>query len=115
MWMSLPAPRMSTFPTSFMNWADSHGVGYLAWTFNAWDCSKGPALITSEDGTPTAYGAVVRARQEGGAFRDLFDFCGRIDKRIVNRRVIEALVRGARHHKLPSDYVARLKATPTVA
>ena len=32
-----------------------------------------------------------------------------------SERYLEALVRGARHHKLPSDYVARLKATPTVA
>ena len=41
----------------------------------------------------SAIGAIVRAREEGGAFRDLFDFCERIDKRVVNRRVIEALVR----------------------
>ena len=33
------------------------------------------------------------AREQGGPFRDLFDFCERIDKRVVNRRVIEALVR----------------------
>ena len=33
-----------------------------------------------------------RARA-GGAFRDLFDFCRRVDKRLVNRRVVEALVR----------------------
>lgn len=25
-----------------------------------WDCNSGPALITSYDGTPTAYGQVVR-------------------------------------------------------
>src|SRR3546814_21031305 len=28
-----------------------------------------------------------------GAFTDLFDFCGRVDKRLCNRRVIEALVK----------------------
>ncbi|MCC6193557.1 MAG: DNA polymerase III subunit alpha [Burkholderiales bacterium] len=37
--------------------------------------------------------AVVAARAAGGPFRDLFDFCRRIDKRVVNRRAIEALVR----------------------
>ncbi len=37
--------------------------------------------------------AVVAARAAGGPFTDLFDFCRRIDKRIVNRRVVEALVR----------------------
>ena len=34
-----------------------------------------------------------RAREAGGAFRDLFDFCRRVDKRHVNRRAVEALIR----------------------
>ncbi len=37
--------------------------------------------------------AIVAARAAGGPFRDLFDFCRRVDKRTVNRRAIEALVR----------------------
>jgi DNA polymerase-3 subunit alpha len=40
--------------------------------------------------------AIVEARELGtsaGAFTDLFDFCRRVDKRAVNRRCIEALVR----------------------
>jgi DNA polymerase-3 subunit alpha len=41
----------------------------------------------------SAIGAIMRAREEGGPFRDLFEFCERIDKRVVNRRVVEALVR----------------------
>src|SRR6185437_9808590 len=28
--------------------------------------------------------AILKARQDGGPFRDLFDFCRRVDKRIVN-------------------------------
>ncbi|HTS23010.1 MAG TPA: DNA polymerase III subunit alpha [Casimicrobiaceae bacterium] len=36
--------------------------------------------------------AIVEARQRG-AFVDLFDFCRRVDKRAVNRRAIEALIR----------------------
>ncbi|BCB28018.1 DNA-directed DNA polymerase [Sulfurimicrobium lacus] len=36
--------------------------------------------------------SIVAERQAGGPFRDLFDFCRRVDKRIVNRRTIEALV-----------------------
>jgi len=35
---------------------------------------------------------IVAVRKEG-AFKDLFDFCRRVDKRIVNRRTIEALIR----------------------
>ena len=41
----------------------------------------------------SAIGAIVRARESGGDFADLFDFCRRIDKRVANRRVIEALIR----------------------
>jgi DNA polymerase-3 subunit alpha len=40
----------------------------------------------------SAIAAIVEARK-AGPFRDLFDFCSRVDKRIVNRRVVEALVR----------------------
>ncbi|MDD5056459.1 MAG: DNA polymerase III subunit alpha [Sideroxydans sp.] len=35
---------------------------------------------------------IVAARKDG-AFKNLFDFCRRVDKRIVNRRSIEALIR----------------------
>ncbi|MEO8345076.1 MAG: DNA polymerase III subunit alpha [Betaproteobacteria bacterium] len=37
--------------------------------------------------------SIVAARREGGPFVDLFDFCRRVDKRVVNRRAVEALVR----------------------
>ncbi|MCC6917123.1 DNA polymerase III subunit alpha [Nitrosomonas sp.] len=40
-----------------------------------------------------AISAMVRARDQGGGFTDLFDFCRRVDRRIVNRRTIEALIR----------------------
>ncbi len=36
---------------------------------------------------------IVQARTEGGPFRDLFDFCQRVDGRKVNKRCLEALVR----------------------
>jgi len=41
----------------------------------------------------SAIEAIVASRNAAGPFRDLFDFCRRIDKRTVNRRAIEALVR----------------------
>jgi len=37
-----------------MAWADAHGVGYLAWTWNPWGCTQGNVLITDYNGTPTA-------------------------------------------------------------
>jgi DNA polymerase-3 subunit alpha len=36
---------------------------------------------------------IVRARNEGGRFKDLFDFCERVDSRIVNRATIERLIK----------------------
>jgi hypothetical protein len=36
-----------------MAWADTHGVGYLAWTWNPWGCSQGNVLINDYTGTPT--------------------------------------------------------------
>ena len=36
---------------------------------------------------------IVEVRTTGGPYRDLFDFCHRVDKRLVNRRVVESLVR----------------------
>jgi DNA polymerase-3 subunit alpha len=35
---------------------------------------------------------MIEARQQGGYFRDLFDFCARIDLKKVNKRVIEKLI-----------------------
>ena len=37
--------------------------------------------------------AIVRARNEGGPFKDLFDFCERVDAKSLNKRVLEALIR----------------------
>lgn len=50
----------SSFIAAYMAWADAHGVSYLGWTWDVWDCSSGPALITSYNGTPTAFGAGFR-------------------------------------------------------
>jgi len=40
----------------------------------------------------SAINSVVKARASG-AFKDLFDFCRRVDKRAVNRRTVEALIK----------------------
>jgi endoglucanase len=39
-----------------LNFADQHGISYLAWAWFVGDCAKGPSLITSYSGTPTNYG-----------------------------------------------------------
>ena len=40
-----------------------------------------------------AISAIIEARKQGGFFTGLFDFCCRIDRRVVNRRVMESLIR----------------------
>jgi DNA polymerase-3 subunit alpha len=54
----------------------------------------------------SAIGAILAARQ-AGAFRDLFDFCSRVDKRTVNRRTVEALVRAGAFDCLEQNEHAR--------
>ncbi|MBK1719661.1 DNA polymerase III subunit alpha [Thiocystis violacea] len=41
----------------------------------------------------SAIESMLEARRQGGPFRDLWDFCCRIDLHKVNRRVLEALIR----------------------
>lgn len=49
-----------SFINNFMNWADPVGVSYLGWAWNPAGCGA-PSLISSWDGSPTAYGMGLRA------------------------------------------------------
>ena len=61
-----------------------------------------------------AVNTILDARAAGGAFKDLFDFCRRSDKRMVNRRTIEALIRAGAFDAL-DDHRARLLASVGIA
>lgn len=43
---------------------------------------------------------IIQSRNQHGEFKDLFDFCRRIDLRKVNRRVIEALIKSGAFDKI---------------
>ena len=59
--------------------------------------------------------AILAARESGGPFKDLFDFACRVDKRMANRRVIEALIRaGAFDPIAPEQPPDRAKLMATV-
>ena len=58
--------------------------------------------------------AILAARAAGGPFRDLFDFCRRVDARVVNRRVVESLVRAGAFDSVEPQR-ARLFASVGVA
>jgi len=45
---------------------------------------------------------IIEARKTG-LFKDLFDFCGRVDRRQVNRRAIEALIRAGAFDSIAGD------------
>ena len=62
----------------------------------------------------SAIDAVLEARQQGGAFVDLFDFCRRIDARRVNKRVLESLIKAGALDALGAHRAA-LMATLGVA
>ncbi|MBI5784342.1 MAG: DNA polymerase III subunit alpha [Rhodocyclales bacterium] len=62
----------------------------------------------------SALGVILKARSEGGPFTDLFDFCRRVDKRVVNRRVVEALIRAGAFDSL-DDHRHKLLASVGVA
>ncbi len=44
--------------------------------------------------------AILRARSEGGPFRSLFDFAARVDRKSLNKRVVEALIKAGAFDKL---------------
>ncbi|MFC9860247.1 MULTISPECIES: cellulase family glycosylhydrolase [unclassified Streptomyces] len=48
------------FADRVMRWFDDRGLSYLGWTWNTWDCSSGPSLISDYEGTPTPYGIGLR-------------------------------------------------------
>lgn len=61
-----------------------------------------------------AVNSILKARQCSGDFKDLFDFCQRVDKRMVNRRTVEALIRAGAFDSL-DDHRARLMASAGIA
>lgn len=58
----------------------------------------GEAAITS----------IIQERNQNGVFQSLFDFCCRVDRRITNRRAIEALIRTGSFDTTDSDRASLL-------
>ncbi|NTV11046.1 MAG: DNA polymerase III subunit alpha, partial [Zoogloea sp.] len=58
--------------------------------------------------------AILAAREKDGPFEDLFDFTARVDRRAVNRRVVEALIRAGAFDALDADR-AKLMASVSIA
>jgi DNA polymerase-3 subunit alpha len=54
--------------------------------------------------------AIVECRAEGGPFKDLFDFCNRVDLKRINKRTLEALIRGGALDRLGPFFSDEAKA-----
>ena len=78
----------------------------MGMTFEAPDVNRGFHRFEPISDTVIRYGlgavkgtgqqaidAIVAARQEGGPFRSLFDFCVRVDRSKFNKRALEALIK----------------------
>jgi DNA polymerase-3 subunit alpha len=85
------------------------------------DINRGVARFAPVDAATVRYGlgavkgtgaaaieAIVAARDAGGAFRSLFDFCARVDRQRINKRVVEALVKAGAFDALHPDRAAAL-------
>ncbi|PSV18782.1 DNA polymerase III subunit alpha [Photobacterium leiognathi subsp. mandapamensis] len=51
---------------------------------------------------------IISARDKGGHFKDLFDFCARIDTKKVNKRVLEKLIKSGAMDRLGPNRAAML-------
>jgi DNA polymerase III subunit alpha len=52
--------------------------------------------------------AIVKARSEGGPFTSLFNFCARVDRQRINKRVVEALIKAGAFDALHPERSAML-------
>ncbi|MEA3276945.1 MAG: DNA polymerase III subunit alpha [Pseudomonadota bacterium] len=60
----------------------------------------------------SAIESMLEARRSGGAFRDLWDFCRRIDLHKSNRRVLEALIRAGALDELGANRATLMTELP---
>ncbi|MDQ1829521.1 DNA polymerase III subunit alpha [Massilia scottii] len=60
----------------------------------------------------SAIEAIIAARTSGGPFTDLFDFCKRVDRKQINRRTIESLIRSGAFDCFKVDRAILLASVP---
>ncbi|AKJ30431.1 DNA polymerase III subunit alpha [Caldimonas brevitalea] len=60
----------------------------------------------------SAIEAIVQAREEGGAFKSLFDFCARVDRSRINKRTVEALIKAGAFDAMEPNRAALVASIP---
>ncbi len=73
-------------------------VNHSTWKFTVRRLENGELAILFGLGAIKSVGhnavaAIIRERQQGGAYRDIFDFCRRIDTSECSKRVVESLIK----------------------
>ncbi len=85
----------------------NHGV----WRFEPIDAQHVRYGLGAVKGTGQgAIEAIVEAREAGGAFLSFFDFCVRVDRRRVNKRVVEALIKAGAFDRFGAERATLLAA-----
>lgn len=56
--------------------------------------------------------SLIRAREQGGPFVDLFDFCKRVEPGVINKRAIEALIKSGATDCFGADRAVLLASMP---
>lgn len=119
-----PAPFMAAVLSTEMNNTDKvvtlvEEVRAMKLTITPPDVNTGSWKFTVNESGEIVYGlgaikgvgegpieAIVEARAESGDFKDLFDFCHRVDLKRLNKRTLEALIRSGALDKLgPNRHV----------
>ena len=56
--------------------------------------------------------AIVAERKANGPFKSFFDFCSRVDRKLVNKRVVEALIKGGAFDAMEPHRAGLLASVP---
>ncbi|MCG8608456.1 DNA polymerase III subunit alpha [bacterium] len=57
--------------------------------------------------------SIVKSREEGGPFTSLFEFCERIDSRLVNKKVVESLIQAGAMDSLEGHRAQKMQVIET--
>jgi DNA polymerase-3 subunit alpha len=60
----------------------------------------------------SAIEAIIAARNEGGPFKSLFDFCARVDRSRINKRTVEALIKAGAFDLLHAERSTMVASIP---
>src|SRR2546425_8635369 len=56
------------------------------------------------------YTTLFRSRDEAGPFKSLQDFCARVDLRLVNRRVLDSLIKAGAFDSRSEEHTSELQS-----